>query len=314
MAPHVAPAPAPVVPTASAVSDGLDRTGLALYAVIVTVWGTSWIMIHYALGVTPIAVTVAFRFWLSAAIVFAILGLRRERWRFSLADHRWFMAMGLFLFSTNFMLFYAAGLTLTTGLLAVVFSMATLYNMALSVLVERIAVPRRVALGGVLGVAGLCLIFWPELEADAAAARGIGLALLGTLSFSIGNVVAQRVRARDLPVVGSTAWGMLYGAIGLTIVAAILAAMGAIEVVIDTRPIYWLAVVSHAVFASVIAFLAYIALLRRIGTARAGYATVMFPLLALGVSTWLEGYVWTGLSVAGLALILIGNVAVLRRR
>ncbi len=309
--PKMAP-PSTASPNASP-SGGLDRTGLALYALIVLVWGTSWIMIHYALGVTPVEITVALRFWLSAALLFAILAVRRERWRFSRADHLWFAAMGGLIFSTNFVLFFHAGLTLATGLLAVVFSTATLFNMGLSVVVERTPLPGRVMLGGVTGVAGLCLIFWPELRAEAGTLPAIGLALLGTLSFSVGNIAAQRVRARGLPVIGPTAWGMLYGALFLTGLVGVLTMTGTIEPVLDTRPAYWFSLIGQSVFATVTAFLTYIGLLRRIGTARAGYATVMFPLIALAMSTWLEGYVWSGLAVAGLVLILGGNVAVLRR-
>ena len=47
---------------------------------------------------------------------------------------------------------------------------------------------------------------------------------------------------------------------------------------------------------------------------RAAYATVLFPLVALAVSTWLEGYHWTPLAAAGVALVLLGNVLVLMRR
>ncbi|MEM7565995.1 MAG: DMT family transporter [Pseudomonadota bacterium] len=323
MAVPIAPSPSPSplqVPTPDAsgpVGAGLDRTGLGLYALIVLVWGTSWIMIHYALGVTPVEITVALRFWLACAIMFAIVVVRGERWRFSRADHLWFAGMGALIFSTNFVLFYHAGLTLATGLLAVVFSMATLYNMGLSVLLEGARLPARVLLGGVMGVGGLCLIFWPELRADMGSAPAIGLALLGTLSFSLGNIAAQRVRSRGLPVIGSTAWGMLYGSLFLTGAAILFTMLGWIEPVLDTRPAYWLSLIGQSVFATVTAFLTYIALLRRIGTARAGYATVMFPLIALAMSTWLEGYVWSGLAVAGLVLILAGNVAVLttpRRR
>jgi drug/metabolite transporter superfamily protein YnfA len=37
---------------------------------------------------------------------------------------------------------------------------------------------------------------------------------------------------------------------------------------------------------------------------------VLFPVVALAVSTWLEGYRWTPLGLAGLALCLAGNVVI----
>ncbi len=46
----------------------------------------------------------------------------------------------------------------------------------------------------------------------------------------------------------------------------------------------------------------------RIGSARAGYATVLFPIVGLAISTVLEGYDWTPLAMIGVALILVGNV------
>lgn len=63
---------------------------------------------------------------------------------------------------------------------------------------------------------------------------------------------------------------------------------------------------------TVLAFAAYLTLLGRIGAARAGYATVIFPIFALVVSTFLEGYEWTGFALAGLVFVAAGNVIVIR--
>ena len=49
-------------------------------------------------------------------------------------------------------------------------------------------------------------------------------------------------------------------------------------------------------------------LVNRIGSAKAGYATVLFPIVALTASTMLEGYQWTTLAVIGVALACLGNV------
>ena len=60
---------------------------------------------------------------------------------------------------------------------------------------------------------------------------------------------------------------------------------------------------SAALVSSVAAFWAYLTLLGRIGAARAGYLTVMFPVFALAISTVVEGYVWTGPAIVGLAVL-----------
>ncbi len=69
-----------------------------------------------------------------------------------------------------------------------------------------------------------------------------------------------------------------------------------------------------ALIASVVAFWTYLSLLRRIGPARAGYMTVLFPVFALLISGQYEGYQWSAWSFAGLAFIAAGNVLVLWQR
>ena len=54
-----------------------------------------------------------------------------------------------------------------------------------------------------------------------------------------------------------------------------------------------------------------ISLIGRIGASKAAYATVMFPVVALALSTVFEGYVWSLSSVSGLVLVLLGNALIL---
>ncbi|NIT71893.1 EamA family transporter, partial [candidate division KSB1 bacterium] len=55
-------------------------------------------------------------------------------------------------------------------------------------------------------------------------------------------------------------------------------------------------------------------LLGRIGADRAAYVTVLFPIIALLLSTFFEGYRWQSSAILGVALVLIGNVLVLIQR
>jgi len=68
-----------------------------------------------------------------------------------------------------------------------------------------------------------------------------------------------------------------------------------------------------AIFGSVIAFGAYFTLVGRIGAGKAAYSTLLFPLVALSISTVYEGYVWHMNAVAGLLLILTGNLVMFTR-
>jgi drug/metabolite transporter (DMT)-like permease len=77
---------------------------------------------------------------------------------------------------------------------------------------------------------------------------------------------------------------------------------------------YVLSVLWLTAFATVIAFAAYLTLLGRIGAGRAAYATVLVPVVALAISTMVEGYAWTATAAAGVVLVLAGNAIVLSGR
>ena len=64
---------------------------------------------------------------------------------------------------------------------------------------------------------------------------------------------------------------------------------------------------------SVIGFTAYLTLVGRMGPERAAYCTVLFPVVALNVSAFAEGYQWTAPALAGLVLVMLGNVLVFRK-
>jgi drug/metabolite transporter (DMT)-like permease len=81
----------------------------------------------------------------------------------------------------------------------------------------------------------------------------------------------------------------------------------------DPSPLYVGALVYLAVFATILGFGCYLTLLGRIGADRAAYTSVVFPVVALGLSTVFEGFEWTTLALGGVALIVLGNVVVLAR-
>jgi drug/metabolite transporter (DMT)-like permease len=290
----------------------LTRTDLALYAAVVFLWGTSWIAIRAQLGVVAPEVSAVWRFAVAAAIMWGWVAAARIRLSYGWADHLRFFAAGCCLFSLNFTLFYYGALTIPSGLLSVIFSLASIINMVLSAILLRQRIERRVAAGGVLGAAGIGFLFWPQIAGagfDPAASTGLFLCIAGTMLFCFGNMVSTVIQRRGVPLFASIAWAMTYG---LGVLVAVSVARGQ-AFAIEPTAVYVTAVLYLAVGATVLAFAAYLALLRRIGAARAGYSTVLFPIVALAISTVVEGYVWTVFAALGVALALAGNVLVLRQ-
>jgi drug/metabolite transporter (DMT)-like permease len=290
----------------------IDGTTFGLYAATVFLWGVSWIGIKAQLGIVAPEMSVLWRFVLAALVTWGWVLASGKPVRFSAGDHLRFVVVGCCLFSFNFICFYYGGLTVPSGLLSVVFSLASIFNLVLGLVLFRQKVEPRVALGGAIGVAGIGLLFWPEITGagfNAGALWGLGLCVLGTLFFCSGNMMSTLVQRQGIPLISANAWAMTYGALVLLTLNLVRGNAFIIEPTVKyVGSLFYL-----AIGASVLAFASYLTLLRRLGAARAGYATVLFPIIALGVSTVLEGYVWTPLAVIGVVLALTGNVLVLRR-
>jgi len=289
----------------------LAPADLGLYAVTVFVWGTSWIALKGQLGEVSPEVSTLWRFLLAAPLMWLWAAARGETLAYPAADHRRFAAAGALMFSSNFVLFLYGGQYLPSGLLAVAFSLVSILNLLLGAAFLGQPIMPRVAVGGVLGAAGIALLYSPQIAGGVQRGALLGLAfcLAGTLSFCAGNLVSTAIQRRGVPLLAATAWGMTYGVAAL---AAIVLVRGQ-PLIVEWTPRYLGATLYLALFASVVAFASYLTLLRRIGAARAGYATVLFPIVALAVSTLVEGYRWTLAAILGAALALAGNVLVLRR-
>jgi drug/metabolite transporter (DMT)-like permease len=149
-----------------------------------------------------------------------------------------------------------------------------------------------------------------EQNARADAVLGLGLSMLATFLASLGNMISVKLKALNIPVVQSNAVGMTYGAAFCALFSVLLGA----PFNYDPRPGFTVSLIGLALFASVFGFGAYLTLVQKIGAGRAGYTSVIFPIIALLLSTLLEGYRWTPLAGLGVVLVLSGNLILLLKR
>lgn len=291
----------------------MSGSDMALYGLLVCVWSTSWYPLKLQVGVVAPEVSLVWRFILASSLMFLILKVLKKPLWLPLKDHGRLALLGILMFSTNFVLFYYASVHLASGLLPVIFSTTSLINLGLGILLLGQRFDRRVAIGAVLGISGITCVFWPEITGatfNKGAFFSLFLALAGTLSFALGNILSASNQKKGIPVFTATAWCMAYGALWMAIVAVFRGQPFIVEWSADyIGSLLWLTITS-----SVIALLVYTTLIGRIGAARTGYATVLFPIFALVISTVLEGFEWHLLSFVGVALVLTGNVFVLSRR
>ncbi|WP_237479763.1 DMT family transporter [Lichenibacterium dinghuense] len=279
-----------------------------LFAATVLIWGTTWIAIAFEVGPVPVLVSVFYRFAAAAAILLVALAATGRLRVPPRRDQPFVLAQALCLFCCNFICFYAAAGRLPSGLISVVFSLSTIFNAVGARVFFGAPITGRTVGAAALGVAGLALLFGRDAAAGLSgdAPTGLGLALLGTLFFSLGNMLSRRNSAAGVTPVTATAWGMLYGALALLG----LVALTRTPVVAPPDARYVAALLYLAAVGSVVGFTAYLSLVARIGSTKAAYATVLFPVVALALSTVFEGYRWHWTGFVGLALTLAGNVVV----
>ncbi len=280
---------------------------LLLYLTTVLIWGTTWIAIKWQLGVVAAPVSIAWRFGLAALVMFALLRvMRRPLWP-PRAAWRYLIAQGLALFCLNFLCFYYAESIVPSGLVAVVFSTAPLLNSINGRIFMGRPLQAATIGGAVLGLIGIACLFMQQMTGhlgDPATWLGLAAAFLGTLCFSIGNLLSSRMQSMGLHPFATNGWAMLIGTVVL--LAGSVSAGLPLRVDMDAR--YLGALAYLAVAGSVIGFTAYLMLVGRIGPERAAYSTVLFPIVALLASTFFEGYRWSPLTFVGLSLVLLGNV------
>ena len=278
-----------------------------LYALVVVIWGTTWIAIsvqqHSGIAAN---VAVFWRFFISAMVLFVFILLYRKLDKLAVKDHLFCMLQACCIFGFNFVCFYAAVQYISSGLEAVIFSMAVIFNTLNAKLFFAQAISARFYPAAVLGGLGMLALFWNDVvgtQFNHQTLWGIGLCMIGTYGFSLGNMISTRHQRQGLDVFSTNAYGMLYGAMLMAVISFFQ--------MDDFFPNISLSAISAllylAIFGSVIGFTAYFYLVGRIGAGKAAYSTLLFPLVALIISTLWEGYQWQINAVIGVVLILCGN-------
>jgi len=277
-----------------------------LYAITVLIWGSTWIAITFQLGPVAAEVSVAYRFGLGSIALFAYAAISGRRVRIPLESYGYIVLMGVLMYSCSYILVYHATSYVTSGLVAVIFSLIVVSNAFFERLFFHKPLEGRMMLASVLGVGGIAFLFWPELSSFDLGDQtifGVALGITGVVIASLGNMAAIINTTRDLPLVAVNAHAMAWGSLNSMIIALLMDR----SISFSFELSYVLSLIYLAVFGSAIAFGAYLALLRIIGSARAAYTSVLFPIVALIISTFFEDYQWSTLAVAGIALIAAGN-------
>jgi drug/metabolite transporter (DMT)-like permease len=135
----------------------------------VLIWGSTWLVVNFQLGVVAPEVSIVYRYASATLILFSWAALRGLKLRFDLPTHLRFASLGVFLFSFNYVVTYAAQLYIPSALNAVVFSTMMWINVLNTRLFFGTRIEPRVYVGAVLGMLGLVVSSGPGSATSASA-------------------------------------------------------------------------------------------------------------------------------------------------
>ncbi len=278
------------------------------------IWGSTWIVIKDQIAVVPASWSVTYRFLIGGITMLIVALLTKVPIRLDRRGLQFVTLLGLAQFCLNFNFVYRAEHYITSGLVAIVFALLFVPNALISRLFLGLKFSRSFLVGSLVAVTGIGNLFLNEARGDLSDQRatltGICFTLMGVLSASSANVMLASNRAKAMPMAAILGWAMMIGAA----LDGVLAWLTSGPPTIEWRTGYFAGLAYLGIIASALAFSLYFRTIRDIGPAKAGYSSVLVPVLAMALSTSLEGYRWTTLSIAGSGIAFAGMLIALSAR
>lgn len=282
-----------------------------LFTIPALIWGSTWYVIKFQLGMVDPLLSVAYRFLLAGLILILYCFFTGKRMKFPASEHLLMLLLGLSLFGLNYWLVYEAETVLTSGIVAVIFSLIIVFNILFNALLLKGKIRKDVLFAAVLGIAGTYFLFRNELNSFSVNKKDAVVFLIclgGIVSASLGNILSAYKQKRKIPVLQANAFGMLYGGIAMFVLVLILKK----PLAFDSSFTYISSLLYLSVFGSIIAFSTYLKLLGDIGPDRVVYIAIITPAIAIVISTFLENYQWNMYAFFGIFLLFAGNYLALR--
>jgi len=275
------------------------------------IWGSTWFAIKFQLGQVDPLVSVAYRFFIAGILLLAFCGVKKLKMRYSFTGHLRMVLQGLILFGFNYWLVYLAETSMSSGVVAIIFSLSIFANIFFNYFLLKGKLRPEVLGGAVLGILGTLLIYSHEINGPDDLNFGFQALMfcLGSITLaSLGNILSKFNQSRKLPVLQTNAFSMTYGSLAMMAMVPLSGKSFSFD---PTLP-YVISLFYLAIFGSIVAFTFYLKLVGDIGPDRAGYATLLTPVIALIISSFFENYEWTLIAAAGILLLFAGNAMALK--
>jgi drug/metabolite transporter (DMT)-like permease len=289
------------------------------FGLVYLFWGSTYLAIDIAVQSIPPGLMCAVRFVIAGVVMLFVCALTGRRIWYTPRQIASSCVVGvLLLMGGNLTLSYAE-LSVSTGLAALIVAITPLWFLVLdSMLLGHHRIAPRGKAGLALGVAGLLVLFYPELTSSTALGRKelwASLSLIGgSFSWALGSVLSKRWQSGMDPF-SSTGWQVTAAGVANFVFAVLVEDLH--RVVWTTRGIA--AVAYLVVCGSWIGYTAYIWLLEHVPTSKVSTYAYVNPVVAVFLG-WVvlhervSKFILAGSAVVVLSVILVTSAKVKETR
>ncbi len=284
------------------------------FGLVYLFWGSTYLGIDIAVQAIPPALMCALRFSVAGVVMLAVCAATGHRILYSPRQIALSAIVGLLLLMGGNLTLSYAELTVSSGLSALIIAITPLWFLVLdSLLLGDHHISGRGKAGLALGIVGLFVLVWPQLEAGSMGHRELvaSLSLIGgSFSWALGSVLSKKWQS-GMDIFGATAWQVTAAGVGNFIFAVLNG---------DFSRVTWaprsLAAVGYLVVCgSWIGYTAYIWLLEHVPTSKVSTYAYVNPVVAVFLG-WLvlhekvDRYILAGSAIVVLSVILVTSAKV----
>jgi drug/metabolite transporter (DMT)-like permease len=250
----------------------------------------------------PPFLSAGLRFVLAAAVLFAVVGLKKRKLALDRDGKIAVWSCGLLSFTYGYAATYWAEQYIASGLTAILWCTLPLEVALLSRFWTRSETlgPRKI-LGILLGIGGTAALFWTDNAFASSQAVGMVVALSAVLSAAV-NAVSVKKYGRGVDVFVMNAYGMAIGAACLLLLSLCVESYGA---VVWSRSNVS-AIVYLALAGTVVTFTSYYHLLKLLDATKVSTVSLIYPIIALLIGRAYGGEKIGAGSLAAIAAVLAG--------
>jgi drug/metabolite transporter (DMT)-like permease len=284
------------------------------FGLVYLFWGSTYLAIDVAVQTLPPALMCAVRFSIAGTIMLAVCAATGRKIFYSPKQIASAAVVGLLLLMGGNLTLSYAELAVSSGLAALIIAITPLWFLVLdSLLLGDHHISRRGKAGLALGIVGLFVLVWPQLQAGSMGRREFWASLsliAGSFSWALGSVLSKRWQS-GMDVFSATAWQVTAAGAGNLIFALIAG---------DPSHVVWTArgisaTLYLVVCGSWIGYTAYIWLLEHVPTSKVSTYAYVNPVVAVFLG-WLilhervDRFILAGSAIVVLSVILVTSAKV----